>query len=355
MIKKLLLLLMIISFVLGIKHTNIREYEVKNNTEASPISSVEPESPLNASITITAVGDCTLATDVNYGGSGSFVSEVKNQNDDYTYFMENVKHYFENDDLTIVNFEGTLSENGSRVDKQFAFRGNPEYVNILTSSSVEAANLANNHTKDYGLVALDDTKRILTENGIVNFEGTDVGFFEANGITVGMLGINALNDTHRGLLDSAMDSVKAENPDIIIVCFHWGIEKSDSPTDMQIELAHKAIDLGADLVIGHHPHVLQGIEKYNGKYILYSLGNFCFGGNKNSSDKDTMIFKQTFTFENDILLDDDAYSITPCSISSVSSRNNYQPTPLSGSEYERVKNKIIKRSEKIAEIDLNFE
>ena len=105
-------------------------------------------------------------------------------------------------------------------------------------------------------------------------------------------------------------------------------------------LAHLAIDQGADLVVGHHPHVLQGIEKYQGKNIVYSLGNFCFGGNKNPSDKDTMIFQQTFTVENGKLAEDDVTNIIPCSLSSESGYNNYQPMVLEGSEKERVLQKI---------------
>ena len=125
-----------------------------------------------------------------------------------------------------------------------------------------------------------------------------------------------------------------------------GVESSAVPTDIQKKLAYTAIDNGTDLVIGHHPHVLQGIEKYKGKYILYSLGNFCFGGNRNPTDKDTMIFKQTFRFDdNKNLLPEDDVSVIPCSISSDAAFNNYQPMPLKGEEFDRVKDKIIQRSE----------
>ena len=96
--------------------------------------------------------------------------------------------------------------------------------------------------------------------------------------------------------------MKKAGAQIIIVNFHWGIEKQYTPDENQKALAHLAIDEGADLVIGHHPHVLEGIEKYNGKYICYSLGNFCFGANRNPKDKDTMIFQQTFTLKQTILM-----------------------------------------------------
>lgn len=101
------------------------------------------------------------------------------------------------------------------------------------------------------------------------------------------------------------------------------------------------------MFIGHHPHVLEGIEKYNGKYIAYSLGNFCFGGNKNPSDKDTMIFQQTFTIDADgKVADDDNINIIPCSLSSSSNKNDYCPTPLEGDEAERVRQKIGKNTAK---------
>ena len=93
-------------------------------------------------------------------------------------------------------------------------------------------------------------------------------------------------------------------------------------------------------MLGHHPHVLQGIEVYNGKNIVYSLGNFCFGGNSNPADKDTMIFQQTFTVENGELAADNVTNIIPCSVSSESGYNNYQPTPLEGDEAERVRGRI---------------
>lgn len=103
-----------------------------------------------------------------------------------------------------------------------------------------------------------------------------------------------------------------------------------------------------DLVIGSHPHVIQGYEKYNGRYIVYSLGNFCFGGNPNSSDKDCMIFQQTFTVTGNDVATDDNINVIPCSISSVSNSNNYQPTPATGDEKTRIEAKIKKSSDSIA-------
>jgi poly-gamma-glutamate synthesis protein (capsule biosynthesis protein) len=135
---------------------------------------------------------------------------------------------------------------------------------------------------------------------------------------------------------STIEDAKQQGAQLVIVAFHWGTEKANYPDETQQSLAHTAIDCGADLVLGHHPHVLQGIEKYNGKYIVYSLANFCFGGNSAPSDMDTIIFQQTFTVTRDSVLSDDEITVIPCSVSSVSGYNNYQPTPATGSEAERI-------------------
>lgn len=119
------------------------------------------------------------------------------------------------------------------------------------------------------------------------------------------------------------------------------------PAESQKTLAHYTVDSGADLVLGHHPHVVQGIEEYNGKFIVYSLGNFMFGGNRNPSDKDTYVFQQTFHLKNGKLTDKKEINVVPFSISSVAYRNNYQPKKLEGAEAERVKKKIIDVSDQI--------
>lgn len=305
---------------------------------------VIPE-PEPVSISITAVGDCTLATDANFGGRDSFVDTYNREDTDSSYFLANVKHLFENDDLTIVNFEGTLSENGKRQDKKFAFRGKPEYVDILTGASVEAANLANNHTLDYGDEAFSDTGNILSDNGIVWFEGENVTIKEIKGIKVGLIGANLLDSGKRNKFLKNLENLKSQNPDLVIANFHWGVEKSPKPNKTQKDFARLAIDNGADLVIGHHPHVLQGVEEYNGKYILYSLGNFCFGGSKDPAERDTAIFKQTFTFLENELISAENPTIIPCSVTSHHRFNNFQPTPVRDEAFEKIKEKITKRSE----------
>lgn len=319
----------------------------KEDAVVSNVPTEEASQPTKRVVTVTCTGDVTLATDKNAPQENSFVATVQ-QKDDYSYFFKNVADIFEEDDLTIVNFEGTLSERGTRMSKEFAFRGNPEYVNILTG--VEAATLANNHSSDYGSESYTDTVTTLEEAGIAAFSGTDTEVVEVNGVNVGLVGVYGLTEKGRSELEYAMNSVKEAGAELIIVNAHWGAEKATTPNETQKELAYEAIDLGADLVVGHHPHVIQGIEKYKGKYIAYSLGNFCFGGNRNPSDKDAYIFRQTFTLDTEgTVEDDDNILIIPCSISSVDGRNNYQPTPLEGEEKDRVWEKITERTKAISE------
>ena len=293
------------------------------------------------SITVSMVGDCTLGTDVNFDQSTSFDAFYQMKNDP-GYFFQNVKDIFTADDFTVANMEGTLTTSNDRQQKTFAFKGDPSYTEILTRGGVEATNLANNHSHDYGDQSYEDTIQYLEAAGITTFGYDRTAVMDVKGIKVGLIGIYELKDglgRQQQVIDTIQE-VKDQGAQVIIVSFHWGTEKSNVPDDIQKTLAHLAIDQGADLVVGHHPHVLQGIEKYQGKNIVYSLGNFCFGGNKNPSDKDTMIFQQTFTVENGELVEDDVTNIIPCSLSSESGYNNYQPMVLEGSEKERVLQKI---------------
>lgn len=298
------------------------------------------------SFTISAVGDCTFGTDENFAYEGSMPAKY-DEVGDFNYFFENVKSVFEEDDLTIVNFEGTLTDSTTREDKQFAFKADKSYAEILTDGFVEAANLANNHSKDYGEQSYNDTMDALDEAGITNFGYDRVAIKKVKGIKVGLVGTYVLADG-LGVKDSMeknIQDLKDEGAQVIIASFHWGEEKAEYPNDVQVELAHAAIDAGADLVLGHHPHVLQGIEQYKGKNIVYSLGNFCFGGNMYPSDMDTMIFQQTFTLKGGKLQEDNVTNIIPCSISLVEDYNNYQPTPAAGEKETEILNKITQRSQ----------
>lgn len=303
------------------------------------------QEPQTIELTISAAGDCTLGKDPAAAYSTSLNSYYDKKG--AAYFLSGVKDIFAADDLTIVNMEGTFTDSEAIVEKSYNFKADASYVNILKEGSVEAANLANNHSHDYSSEGYEDTIQTLDDAGIANFGYDRTASMEINGLKVTLLGYNLLSKREATIqeMKEAVSKAKVEGGNLVIVSFHWGIERQYTPQEYQTEAAHAAIDAGADLVLGHHPHVLQGIEKYNGKYICYSLGNFCFGGNKNPSDKDTMIFQQTFTFENGNLLDDDNINIIPCRLSSSTSKNDYQPTVLTGDEKDRVMQKILDMSD----------
>jgi len=296
----------------------------------------EPEIK-ETSITLSFVGDVTLGNYAGQGYSGSFDQEYEKQGKDTSYFLKKVKSVFEKDDLTIANLEGPLTNEDAHAEKRFAFKGKPEYVNILTDGSVEAVTLANNHSQDRFEKGMKDTKNVLDEANIKHFGYAESASVEVKGIKIGFLGY-AFPQSFTTEMKNAVTKLK-ETHDLVIVYFHWGIERATSPLVSQRNIAKKTIDAGADLIVGSHPHVLQGIETYKGKKIVYSLSNFCFGGNKNPSDKDSMIYQHTFTFENDQLIKEDNH-IIPCMITSNKSRNNYQPMIVEGTDAKRVLKKI---------------
>lgn len=298
-------------------------------------------------ILLSFTGDCILGTDENFYYDTSFNAYYENYGS--AYFFQNVKDVFEKDDLTIINMEGTLTDLTTRKDKQFAFKGDPEYVKVLTNGSVEAANMANNHTYDYGEDSFKDTVNILEKNKIRTFGDDETVIIPVKGVNVGIFGIYELDDHEERIpqVKSDIAKLKKDGADIIVAVFHWGNELERVPDDNQLMLAHLAIDEGADVVVGHHPHVLQGIDTYKGKTIAYSLGNFCFGGNYHPTEMDTMIFQQKFMLDTSKKITDSEINVIPCSVSSESDCNNYQPTILEGDEAKRVRELIQERSDQI--------
>ena len=311
------------------------------NTDSSNATVSSP-----VSLTLSVVGDCTLGTDETFDYDTSLNAYYKNYGADY--FLQNVKDIFSTDDLTIANFEGTLTDSDEREDKTFAFKAPASYASILTGGSVEAVNTANNHSHDYGEQSFNDTLAALDDAGIVHFGYDETAVMDVKGIKVGLVGIYELYDhlEREQQLKDNIAKVKADGAQLIVVIFHWGNETETVPDSNQTTLGRIAIDEGADLVCGHHPHVLQGIETYKGRNIVYSLGNFCFGGNSSPSDMDTMIYQQTFTIDADGVKKDNVTNIIPCSISSAAydGYNNYQPTPAEGDEATRILGKINERS-----------
>lgn len=322
--------------------TPVAESSEEETAETDSEELPEPEENV-LTITISAAGDCSLGNHQDQEYAYSF-RQAYDQAEDEGYFFANVRDIFESDDMTVVNFEGVLTFSEERDESRtYNIKGDPEYARLLTAGDVEAVSFANNHRLDYGTRGSDDTVAALEAEGILYAYDRNVTIYETEkGIRIGLVSVNevAWGLGSEQLLAEGIGKLQAEGVDLILACCHWGIERDSYPTENQQYLGRKCIDLGADLVIGHHPHVLQGIEEYNGKFIIYSLANFCFGANRNPVDKDTMIFQQTFTFVDGVKQQDQQIQIIPCSVSSVRDRNNFQPTPVQGDDAARIIGRI---------------
>lgn len=294
---------------------------------AKPMRGVAPPTPdptrPPATITITATGDCTLGSyKTGSGKTSNFKSFVEKYG--YDYFLQNVRDLFAQDDLTIVNLEGPLTSHSTkRPGRTFNFRGYPDYVSILSGSSVEICNLANNHALDYNKDGFKDTYEALTAAGIGASGYGPEYYVEVNGYVVGSLGFTEWNFDAKDILASV--EAAAKKCDLLIVSMHWGKERHYELSSYSRRMGRALIDAGADLVIGNHSHVYGEIEKYNGKYIINSLGNFCFGGNDDPDIMDCAIFRQKFIMTDDGNAGDGGIDIIPALISSHEDYNDFQP------------------------------
>lgn len=306
------------------------------------------DEPEIVTITITAAGDVTMGNYVGQDYAWSF-RQMYDTVDYEGYFFENVYDIFSEDDLTIVNLEGVLTFSEElNPDRTYNIKGDPDYANLLTYGSVEAVSMANNHRQDFGEKGTKDTLEALESAEIVYAYDKNVGIYETKGIRIGFVSVNEVSwgQGVEALMKDGIAKLQEEDVDLILACCHWGIEREFYPTDFQQKFGRECIDWGADLVIGHHPHVLQGVEKYQGKYIVYSLANFCFGANRNPADKDTMIVQQTFTFVDGEKQEETEFRMIPCYITSDLSRNDYRPTPAEGDDALRIIGRVNEYSER---------
>ena len=290
--------------------------------------------------TLTFVGDCTLgSTAAAWELESSFIQVV---GDDYRYPFANVVDIFENDDFTLANLEGPLTEVGEPLQKQFVFRGPPAYTAILTENSVEAVTLANNHALDYGFEGRSATMEALKEAG-VSYGAREQSFLYTteSGLTIGVYCDDFAFD--RAHIADSIASLRERGAEIVVCAFHWGEEQVYEPAQNEIDWGHIAIDAGADIVAGHHPHVLQPVEYYKNGVIFYSLGNFSFGGNANPTDTDSVILQQEVFRGPDGMVNLGTLNVIPVSITSTPGRNDYQPMPLEeGTDaYNRVMEKLF--------------
>lgn len=335
-------------------NTNSSEKAGDSNV-AEPETETEPEQ-LVQTITISATGDCTLGKTQQHDYYGSFYSYYDNYGEDY--FFSGVNDIFEKDTFTLVNLECVLTTSTDRVEKTYNLKGEPEYAGILTAGAIEGCSLGNNHTYDYGESSHTDTENALEEEGIMYAFQDHIGTYTTeDGLVIGVVSANLLSmsRTYEDYLYNGISSLKEQGADVIIASCHWGIEREYYPNDYQRNLAHGLVDAGADLVIGSHPHVLQGVEVYNGKVICYSLGNFCFGANRNPNDKNTMIYQQTFTFVDGQMQTDINAGIIPCTLSSTDSCNDFKPTVASDERKQAIIDKVNEYSSPYSENSFDSE
>ena len=289
---------------------------------------------------LTFAGDCTLGA--NPKNTCADVGFPRVVGEDYAYPFQNVVSYFEADDATFVNLEGTLTDVGNPADKTYTFRGSPAYSRILTDNSVEVVTLANNHSFDYGQAGYNSTRTVLEEAGVPYGERDTGVLIELDcGLNVGLYGMVYYKLDVEDM-KTEIASLREQGAELVIVAPHWGVEGSYLPTQLQIDVGHAAIDAGADIVWGSHPHVLQPVEEYGDGIIYYSMGNFCFGGNSKPEDFDTVLLQQEVIRSPEGEISLGILKIIPCSISSEKNVNNYQPTPMAADseEYIRVLSKL---------------
>ncbi len=305
-------------------------------------------------VTLTFAGDCTLGgTEKARASDASFDSYIARFG--YGYPFEKVKALFAEDDLTIVNLEGVLYDGtDGAAKKTYCLRGPESFAKILTEGSVEAVTVGNNHAGDFGQAGMDATARALENENIIWFGANEfarsVYIYEKQGVKIGFVGSyisywwqNA--DVIKGCFQELEDA----GCQLIIACMHGGVEY-DKRRDIYMErMANGFLKLGADILIGHHPHAVQGMDvREGGRTVLYSLGNFSFGGNDTVRDKDALIARVTLTFE------DGAYvghqlTLIPALVSGTHPKNNYQPVLAAGEDAAR----ILKAFQKDTKLKLN--
>ena len=294
-------------------------------------------------LVISLAGDCILGSDEPlHDASDSFVGVMNALGNDYSYPLALAQDLFANDDYTLVNLECVLTDKkqGRNGELYTNFRGPARYVNILTQGSVEGVSLSNNHALDFGQMGLKDCQKNLDEAGVQWAYNQTYFTFERKGVKVAVFSFRRYYmEVYYQWLEKAIPRVRAEEGvDFVIVCLHHGVEYDAKHNDYDQErFAHHAIDHGADLVVGTHPHVLQGIEVYKNRLIFYSLGNFSFGGNNKpfAASIPTAVMQVCLQFEGEKLYSSQL-TIHPFHATGTAPYSNYQPTPVSGADAQQV-------------------
>lgn len=289
-------------------------------------------------LNVSAIGDCVVATGYGYGYENSLIRYFDRSGGDYSYFFKNVAHLFEQDDLTVANGENVFTDSEQRMDKgaqgdrAFWFAAPAHYAKVYPAGGVDAVNIANNHSFDYGELGYADTIKALEAAGVTPF-GTDMpAFLDIKGLRVALLAFNALGRLEEGQNLGLMKSrvreqvaLARQQADVVIASFHWGVEYAEQPNEIQTTLGRLAVDCGAHLVVGHHPHILQPMEEYSGRLIAYSLGNFVYGGSV-KPPKETAILQTAFQVDlNSRAVVATEHTVIECETYGDTPLNNYQP------------------------------
>ncbi|MBR3332899.1 MAG: CapA family protein [Clostridia bacterium] len=292
-------------------------------------------------VRITFLGDCTLGGEEKsrnlYRG---FVKTVERNG--YAWPFRNLTALTAGDDLTVANLEGVLSDRElNRVGKEFNFRGPTAYTEILEEGSVECVTLANNHSHDYENAGYEDTVRALEDAGVAYFSTDRMAVWRnSDGLMIGFLGVSgSLSGSRFKAYEEQAQTLKLLGCAAVITVMHTGTEYEYKPDGYQRQVVNRALSCGTDLIIGHHPHVVQGYELADGVPVVYSLGNCVFGGNTNPRDHDALAVQAELSFE-----DGELAGITlrfyPISVSGEERYNDYSPVLLSGENAERVLRKM---------------
>lgn len=301
-----------------------------------------PNDEYNGTVTITFLGDCTLGGEEKKAGTSlSFARRIAENGMDFPF--RGLKQLTGTDDLTVANLEVVLSDRKLKKEKKkFNFIGPTANTQILTEGSVECVTVANNHTHDYGEEGYADTKKALEQAGVSWF-GTDAPAIwrSEEGVMIGFLGVNySLTGNRARRFAAQADRLKDLGCAAIITVMHAGTEYSYRPPDnYQAQIVDRAVKAGSCLVIGHHPHVLQGVAVKEGVPVVYSLGNCSFGGTTFARDSDALAVRAELRFEAGELRET-ALTFYPICITSDRRHNNYSPCLLEGDDAERVLKKM---------------
>lgn len=306
--------------------------------------------PTETTWTLSFAGDCTIGTVHEWQNYQNSANMLYVMGEDYAYPLSNVAELFSADDFTLVNLEGTFTDVTRAKSKEYRFRSGPENAEVLTLGGVDAVTLANNHSGDYREQGLADTKAALEYRDILWTDETVPIITElSDGLKLGVISFNCVEiDLTVGDVKEYMEHItplytqcRDAGCDLVLAYIHWGWEYRYTPETWMVTLAHDLADLGCDMVIGSHAHVLQPVEIYGDVPIFYGLGNFCYGGNNDPDDKDTVIIQQDVRrVGSEVSLGETRY--LPCRVSSMDDLNDFRPTLYEETDegYQRVMEKL---------------